>query len=135
GAAIDERTLFNVGSIAKQFTAAALLLLVQEGKVSLDDDVRRTVPELPDYGRPVRLRHLLHHTSGLRDVYALLPLEGFFPGDEIDDADALYALAHQRGPLAGPGAEWRYSNTGYFLAARVVERVAGAPFSEIVKKR
>jgi CubicO group peptidase (beta-lactamase class C family) len=135
GVPIDGETVFNVGSIAKQFTAAALLLLVADGKVSLDDDVRKYVPELPDFGHPVRLRHLLHHTGGLRDIYALLPLEGFMPADYADDDDALYALAHQKHPLAPPGTAWRYSNTGYFLVALVVKRVSGMPFSELVKKR
>jgi CubicO group peptidase (beta-lactamase class C family) len=135
GVAIDRATLFNIGSISKQFTAAALLLLVQDGKVSLDDDVRKYIPELPDFGHPIRVHHLLHHTSGMRDVYSLLPLEGFMPPDLADDDDGLYALAHQKGPISAPGTEWRYSNTGYFLAALIVKRVTGEPFSEVARKR
>src|SRR5580700_8440776 len=91
--AIDENTVFNVGSISKQLTAAAIVL---DGKLGLDDDVRKYVPELPDYGHRVALRHLLHHTSGVRELYALLRLGGFLSDDPTDGGDALFALRRQR---------------------------------------
>lgn len=90
-------TVFHVASMSKQFTAASILLLAQEGKVSLDDPVRKYIPELPDFGTPVTIRELLHHTSGLRDQWDLLDLSGWrYSHDLITDADVLHVVSHQR---------------------------------------
>jgi len=130
-----DTTAFYLASVSKQFTAAAVLLLAQDGKVSLDDDVRKYVPELPDYGKTIRLRHLLHHTSGVRDYDLLVDLSGRDVDDVVTNDDVLGLLSRQRGLNFPPGARYVYSNSGYALLSAVVERVSGAPFSEFVKGR
>ena len=118
----------NIGSTSKQFTAMALLLLQDEGALSLDDDVRLYVPELPDFGETVTLRHLLTHTSGYREFLNLLAIGGWQQGDQIWRKTLVETVQRQPELQASPGAEWSYSNTGYGLAAMVVERVTGEPF-------
>ena len=105
--------------------AATGHLLAGEGRLSLDDDVRKFLPEMPGYGKPITLRHLLHHTSGLRDYTELLELGGHDDADLTSDEDALFAITHQRALNFPPGTEWSYSNTGYFLLSLVVRRVTG----------
>ena len=119
------QTIFESGSVAKQFTAAALVLLQQEGKLSLEDPVRKYIPELPDYGAPLTIRHLLNHTAGLRDWGTVLSLTGAGRGDRVITQDlALDIITHQRALDFTPGAEYSYSNSGYTLAAIIVERVS-----------
>jgi CubicO group peptidase (beta-lactamase class C family) len=123
---ITPTTVFHVASMSKQFTAASILLLVQEGKLSLDDPVRKTIPELPDFGTPVTIRELLHHTSGLRDQWDLLQLSGWrYAQDLITDGDVLYVVSHQRDLNFPPNTKFLYSNTGYTLLAQIVARVSG----------
>ena len=123
---ITPSTVFHVASVSKQFTALALGLLVADGEVSWDDDVRRYVPELPDFGAPITLRHLAHHTSGLRDQWAMLQMAGWrWGGDVIRQADVLDLLSRQTALNFAPGADYVYSNSGYTLLAVVVERVSG----------
>ena len=122
---IGPATVFDLGSTSKQITAAAVALLVRDGRLSLDDGIRKYVPEIPDYGATITLRHLLTHTSGLRDYTDLLSLSGMREADLTTTADALAILRRQRGVNFAPGAEWRYCNSGFFLASIVVERVAG----------
>jgi len=134
--AIDaHRTVFDLASTSKQFTAAAILLLAQDGKLKLDDDIRRYLPQLPDYGTPITIDHLLHHTSGLRDYIALLNLSGVDDGDVSTSADALAAVARQRGLNFQPGSAYTYSNTGYFLLAQIVEKISGKSLAEFSKAR
>jgi CubicO group peptidase (beta-lactamase class C family) len=119
------QTIFESGSVAKQFTAAALVLLQQDGKLSIDDPVRKYIPELPDYGSPLTIRHLLNHTAGLRDWGTVLSLTGVGRGDRIISQDlALDVITHQRALDFTPGSEYSYSNSGYNLAAIIVERVS-----------
>lgn len=132
---ITPATLFDVGSISKQFAAASLVLLANEGKLALTDDLRKYLPEIPDYGTPITLDHLLHHTSGLRDYNDLLVYKGFHLEDVTDDDDALGIIARQRGLQFKPGSRWRYSNTNYFLAALVVKRVTGQSLAVFAKER
>jgi CubicO group peptidase (beta-lactamase class C family) len=132
---IGPDTVFDVGSVSKQFTAAAVILLAQEGKLSLGDDVRKYVPELPDYGRPIQLHHLLHHTSGLRDYAVLLTIGGFDEGDVTNDDDAVFAISRQKALNFPPGSAWSYSNTGYFLLSLVVKRASGMRLSAFAKQR
>jgi CubicO group peptidase (beta-lactamase class C family) len=132
---ITPSTLFDVGSVSKQFTAASIVLLAHEGKLALTEDIRKYLPELPDYGTPITIDHLLHHTSGLRDYNQLLMLKGFHYEDVTDDDDALEVIARQRGLRFKPGTKFEYSNTGYFLAALIVKRVTGKPLSEFAKER
>jgi hypothetical protein len=119
-------TIFETGSLAKQFTAAAMLLLVQDGKLSLDDDIRRYLPEMPDYGTPITVRHLLTHTSGLREQWSLMALTGNGPGTQAHTMPMILDLAsRQKGLNFKPGAEFLYTNTNYALAAIIIERVSG----------
>jgi len=125
GVAIRTSTVFNVGSMSKQFTAAAILLLQEEGKLSLDDDVRRYIPELPAYGTPITLRQLAHHTSGLRDLPELLAYSGWNWVDDVPLARVLELLARQKRLNFAPGSAYSYSNSGYILLGEVVHRVSG----------
>jgi CubicO group peptidase (beta-lactamase class C family) len=117
--------VYYVGSVSKQFTAAAIALLAEEGGISLDDDVRRYIPELPDYGRRLTIRHLVHHTSGLRDIYTLMSLAGIRMEDVLTNAAALALIARQRELNFPPGDDYLYSNSGYWLLGQIVERVSG----------
>ncbi len=128
-------TVFDIGSTSKQFTASCVVLLSLEGKLSLDDDVRRFVPELPSYGAPITLRHLLHHTSGLRDYLSLLWIGGSHPQDLVTMRDALEIVCRQRGTHFPPGARHEYSNSNYLLLSFVVERVAGKPLGAFARER
>ena len=130
------QTIFESGSVAKQFTAAALVLLQQDGKLSLDDPVRKYIPELPDYGSPLTIRHLLNHTSGLRDWGTVLSLTGAGRGDRVITQDlALDVITHQRALDFTPGSEYSYSNSGYNLAAIIIERVSKQKFPAFVEER
>jgi CubicO group peptidase (beta-lactamase class C family) len=130
--AFSPQTVFDIGSTSKQFLATAILLLVEDGKLSLDDDVRKYLPEVPDYGQTITIRHLLTHTSGLRDYITLMTLAGWQMEDVTSPALALDLVSRQKGLDFPPGTEFAYSNTGFFLASLVVERVSGkglAPFA------
>src|SRR5215213_5078050 len=130
------QTIFESGSVAKQFTATALVLLQQDGKLSLDDPVRKYIPELPDYGSPLTIRHLLNHTSGLRDWGAVMSLTGAGRGDRVITQDlALDVITHQRALDFTPGSEYSYSNSGYNLAAIIVERVSKQKFPAFIEER
>jgi CubicO group peptidase (beta-lactamase class C family) len=130
------QTIFESGSVAKQFTAASLVLLQQDGKLNLDDPVRKYIPELPDYGAPLTIRHLLNHTSGLRDWGSVMGLTGAGRGDRVITMDlALDVITHQRALDFKPGAEYSYSNSGYNLAAIIVERVSQQKFPAYVEER
>jgi CubicO group peptidase (beta-lactamase class C family) len=130
---ITDSTVFSIASVSKQFTAAAVLLLAGDEKLSLDDDVRRFIPELPDYGTRITLRRLLHHTSGVRDHELLLELEGR-DNDVVTNADVLWLLVHQRALNFPPGAAFEYSNSGYVLLSIVVERASGEAFSAFLRE-
>lgn len=127
---ITPGTIFHVASLSKQFTAFAVTMLAVEGRISLDDDVRTYVPELHDFGDTITIRHLLHHTSGLRDQWALLTLAGWRMDDVITRNQILRLIARQRELNFRPGAEYLYSNTGYTLLAEIVARVTGEDFPE-----
>jgi CubicO group peptidase (beta-lactamase class C family) len=140
GAPMTPATVVHAASVAKSVTALAVLLLARDGKLSLDDDVRRHLPELPDYraryGAPITVRQLLTHTSGLRDFFELLILaRGRFEEERITDADAMVVVGRQLTLNFAPGTEYGYSNTGYLLAAHVVERVSGKRFSTFAAER
>lgn len=124
-APITPATPFLIGSVTKQFTAAAVALLVERGMLHLDDDVRRFVPELPDYGTTVTIDELLHHTSGVRDFWSLYELAGARANDGYSEDDVVRLLARQRRLNFSPGSEFAYSNSGYVLLAIVVRRATG----------
>lgn len=124
-APITPRTPFIMGSVSKQFTAAAIALLVEQGRLRLDDDVRRYVPELPDYGKTITIDQLVHHTSGIRDFWTLVQAADMRNDDGYTVDDVLRLAARQRNLNFAPGAEYNYSNTGYVLLGIVVKRVSG----------
>lgn len=133
---ITPASVFHVASVSKQFTALAVALLVADGRVSWDDDIRRYVPELPDFGEPVTLRHLAHHTSGIRDQWSLLQMAGWrWEGDVITQGDVLDLLSRQTAVQFPPGSRYLYSNSGYTLLAVVVERVSGRTLREFTAAR
>ncbi len=133
---IEPSSIFHVASVSKQFTALAVALLAAEGKLSWDDDIRSYVPEVPDYGVPITLRHLAHHTSGLRDQWELLIMAGWrWEADVVLQDDVLDIVSRQKKLNFLPGDEYLYSNTGYTLLAVVVERVTGMKLREFAKRR
>ncbi len=129
-------TIFEAGSVSKQFTAAAVLLLAREGKLSLEDPVRKYIPELPDYGKPLLIRHMLNHTSGLRDWGEVEGIAGWPRTSRVyTHAHVLDIVSRQRALNFEPGTSWSYSNTGYNLAAIIVSRVSGQSFAEFCRTR
>ncbi len=129
-------TIFEGGSLSKQFTAAAVVLLALDGKLTLDDDVREYVPELPDYGHTITLRHLMTHTSGLRDWGSVASISGWGREQRSHDhGDVLDILSRQTELNFVPGHEYSYSNSGYNLLAIVVDRVSGMPFADFSMER
>src|SRR5467141_1474353 len=128
--AITPQSVFDIGSTSKQFTAASILLLEKQGKLSVNDDVRKYIPELPDYGQKITILHLLNHTSGLRDYLTLMELAGVNTDSVTTDEDALEMIFRQKAPNFAPGSEWLYSNTGFFLLSVVVKRVSGKTLRE-----
>lgn len=136
GIPITPSSIFHVASVSKQFTALAVALLAADGKLSLDDDVRAHVPEVPDFGHRITIRHLLHHTSGLRDQWSLLGMAGWrFEADVITQGDVLDITSRQRQLNFRPGDRYLYSNTGFTLAAVIVERVSGKTIREFAEER
>jgi CubicO group peptidase (beta-lactamase class C family) len=127
---ITPQTVFHVASVSKQFTAFAIVLLANQGKLSLDDDIRKHLPEVPDFGKKITIRHLIHHTSGLRDQWTLLGMAGWRLDDVITKEHIMKMVRHQKELNFDPGAENLYSNTGYTLLAVIVERVSGQPFRD-----
>ena len=126
---INTNTPFNVGSVSKQFTAFAIYLLQEEGKISLEDDIRKYVPELPQYNKIIKIKHLLAHTSGLKDQWALLTLAGWRLDDVITENQILKLISRQKKLNFETGTRFMYSNTGYTLLALITERVSGKRFA------
>ena len=130
---LTPKSAFNVQSIGKQFTAACIALLVQENLIALDDDIRKYLPEFPDYGTPITVRHLVHHTSGLRDYIHLVMLAGIDFRDHFTHTDALQIIMRQKSLNLEPGARHVYGNSGYVLMAEIIERVGGSSFGDFVE--
>ena len=128
--AIAPSTVFDIGSTSKQFTAASILLLEQQGKLSVNDDARKYIPELPDYGHKITILHLLNHTSGIRDYLALFELAGVYTDSVTTDEDALAIITRQKSLNFEPGTAWLYSNSGFFLLSVIVKRVSGKSLAE-----
>ncbi len=127
---ITPSTIFHVASVSKQFTAFAVAMLADQGKLSLDDDIRKHIPEVPDFGKTITLRHLIHHTSGLRDQWHLLRLAGWHWDDVMTLEHILTMVRNQKELNFDPGEERAYCNTGYTLLAETVARVTGQSFRE-----
>jgi CubicO group peptidase (beta-lactamase class C family) len=135
GVPMTPGAILNTGSVTKQFTAFAIHLLEQEGKLALGADVRTYLPELADFGATITLRHLLQHTSGLRDPTNLMALQGWRVDDIATTDDILAIITRQRTLNFSPGNEYLYSNGGYDLLAQVVRRVSGKPLPVFVHER
>jgi CubicO group peptidase (beta-lactamase class C family) len=131
---ITPKTKFNIASLSKQFTAFAVLLLAEKGKLSLDDDIRKYIPELPDYGKIITIRHMLTHTSGLRDYIQLLQMAGWKLSDVVTQKNVFDLIKTQKGLNFEPGEKFMYSNSGYQLLAEIVERVSGKSFAEFTRE-
>lgn len=130
GIPIAPESVFYMGSISKQFTAASVVLAAEQGFLSLDDDVRKYIPELPTYGKPITLREMLHHTSGFRDIFTLLFLAGRNAEDIHPTNELLDLVSRQKALDFNPGDEYHYSNTNFFLMSIVIRRATGKPLPQ-----
>ncbi len=135
GVAITPETVFDIGSSSKQFTALAVLMLAKDGKLNLQDKVSKHLPELQALGQRFTIDQMLHHTAGLRDYNELMEIAGHDLGDVTSSDDALRLLAAQQGLNFEPGTRFSYSNSGYFLAAMIVERVSGQSLDAFLQAR
>ena len=135
GTAITPASIFHVASISKQFAAFSVALLAEEGKLSLDDDIRKYLPEIPAYAHPITIRHLIHHTSGLRDQWSLLAMADWRGDDLITEDDVLAIVSRQKELNFRPGDEYVYSNTGYTLLAVITKRVSGKSLRQFADER
>ena len=130
GVPLSTQSVFYMGSVSKQFTAASVVLAAEQGFLSLDDEVRKYIPEIPDYGQPIRLREMLHHTSGFPDVLGLLEISGRDPMGSHSTAELMDLIVRQKAINYGPRGEYQYSNTNYFLLGEVLERATKKRLSE-----
>ncbi len=132
---VTPTTIFHIASVSKQFTVFALLMLAEDGKLSLDDPIQKYISEVPDFGEEITLRHLATHTSGMRDQWDLLNLAGWRWDDVITKEHVLKLVAKQKDLNFKPGEEFMYCNTGFTLLAEVVARVSGKSFAEFTQER
>jgi CubicO group peptidase (beta-lactamase class C family) len=123
-------SIMDTGSVSKQFTAMAIALLAEQGLLSLDDDIRKYMPELPRYEAPITIRHLIHHTSGIRDYLTLMSIAGMRDDDHYVDGEVVSLLARQKELNFKPGSEYLYSNSGYFLLSQIAKRASGKTLRE-----
>jgi CubicO group peptidase (beta-lactamase class C family) len=127
---ITPTTVFDIASVSKQFAGIAIAMLIEEGKISLDDDIHKYLPEVPDFGRAITVSHLVHHTSGIRDWVQSLAIAGWRMDDVITFEHIMKMVRHQKELNFDPGEEHLYSNTNYNLLAEIVARVTGQAFRE-----
>ena len=130
GIPIKSNTIFHIGSVSKQFTAFSILLLEDQGKLSLDDDIRIYLPERNNFENRIKIHHLIHHTSGLREIEGLLQISGISTADLIEEQQLMRLIFQQKGLNFNPGDEIEYCNTGYILLAKIVEKITGESFSK-----
>jgi len=135
GVANRADTVYNIASLSKHFTSAAIELLAQQGKLSWDDDVRQYIPQLRDYGAPITLRHLANHTSGIRDHASLLDLTGWNWVDAVTERRMLELISRQKQLNFPTGSRYLYSNSGYVLLAAVVKRVSGLSLGDFSEQQ
>tara|TARA_R110002096_G_scaffold191561_1_gene372957 strand:- start:235 stop:1668 length:1434 start_codon:yes stop_codon:yes gene_type:complete len=131
---ITPQTIFHVASVSKQFTAFSIYLLENQGKISFEDDIRKYIPEVPNFGKPITIKHLLYHTSGLKDQWALLTLAGWRMDDVITTEQIIKLVSQQKELNFPTGTQFKYSNTGYTLLAEIVKKVSGQTFSEFTEE-
>ena len=134
GVPLSPQSVLYMGSVSKQFTAASVVLAAEQGLLSLDDDVRKYIPELPDYGHPVTLRQMLHQISGFRDFFDLIYFSGRDAADFNDPDEILKLVVRQMGLNNVPGDEYIYSNTNYFLLGIVVQRTTKKTLAEFAAR-
>jgi CubicO group peptidase (beta-lactamase class C family) len=134
GVPITPETLFYAGSVSKEFVAASIALAAEQGLLSLDDDVHKHIPELPDYGHKITLQNLIHHSSGIRDYLGLLQLAGKPAEDVLDKDEILALIVRQKALNFEPGSQYLYSNSGYFLLAEIVRRATGMTLRQFAEK-
>jgi D-aminopeptidase len=132
---ISPASTFRIASVSKQFTCAAVLLLAAEGKLAVEDDVRDYLPALPDLGQRITLDHLMHNSSGIRDMLELMRLGGVDLGQPCRPEDLYDAICRQRGLNFPPGSRYLYSNSNFLLLGRIVEQVAGEAFAAFLERR
>ncbi len=130
----ERGTASNIGSVTKQFTGMGLLVLEGRGELSLDDDIRTFIPELPDFGETVTLRQLLNHTGGYREIYNLLRIDGLGGEDTFSREHAITVVQRQPALQNRPHTEWNYNNTGFILLSFVMERVTGMSFADYMRE-
>jgi CubicO group peptidase (beta-lactamase class C family) len=130
---INTKSIFHIASVSKQFTVFSILLLEKQGKLSLNDDIRKYISEVPDFGKTITLRHLASHTSGLRDQWNLLSMAGWRMDDVITKEHVLKLVSKQKELNFNPGEEYAYCNTGFTLLAEVVSRISDMSFAEFTK--
>ena len=130
---ITPTSVFRIGSTSKQFTASCIAILALQGKISLDDDIRKHIPELPKYEKPITIRHLLHHTSGIRDYLTLAAIAAVPDDHFYTPKDSVELLSRQKGLNFLPGEEHLYSNSGYFLLGVIVERASGKSLNDFAQ--
>lgn len=135
GVRITPEHVFYVGSVSKQFTAMSIALLAKDGRLSLDDDVHKFLPELPDFGQRITIRNLVHHTSGLREKWDLFMMAGMRDGDVVTQADVIDVVRRHKALNFAPGEEWLYNNTAYDLLSTIVQRASGKPHREFAQER
>jgi CubicO group peptidase (beta-lactamase class C family) len=131
---LSSASVFYMGSVSKQFTAASIVLAAEQGFLSLDDNVRKYIPELPDYGHPITLRQMLHHTSGLKDFLTLFSYAGRDPASVHTGQEVIDFIARQKSLNNVPGDEFIYSNTNFFLLGEVVKRATGKSLEEFASE-
>lgn len=132
---ISTETVFNIGSVSKQFVAFAIYLLKDDGELQLEDNIQKFIPEFPEYGEPITIYQLLTHTSGIRDQWGLLTLAGYRMDDVLFTEEIMELLKKQKDLNFQPGTNFSYSNSGYTLLAEIVERISGLNFSEFANQR
>ena len=126
-------TIFNTGSVSKQFTAMGIVLLHQKGLLNVNDDIRKHLPDLPDFGHVITIKHMLHHTSGMRSLHAMLNLAGWRGDDSRTNADLYRFMLKQKELNFKPGDEYLYCNTGYMLMVNIIEKITNEKFPEWMK--
>jgi len=131
---LSSKSVFDIGSTSKQFVAMSILLLEEEGKLSLDDDIRKYFPGMPDYGDKLTIRHLIHHTSGVRDYLGLMYMAGMSFANDYPEPEIIELIARQKELNFKPGDEHLYSNSGYFLLGEIVKRTSGKSLGEFAKE-
>ncbi len=124
----------NIGSVSKQFTAFGIILLEQQGKLSLDDDVRDHIPELPDFGEVITIKNLMNHTNGLREIYNTMPITGWKGEDDLLREEAITLVQRQPTLQASPGSEYNYNNTAFIFLSMIIERISGETFPDWMKE-